>query len=895
MKKYIKIQSILPLLGSILTAVLFGCLFPSAANAATEEIYYAVREDGTEEAYKITHVTHSESITINQNHSVYEVSGDSGIIKVAGNITTTLVLNGITRESVFGNSGTNYHSPIQLESGSNVTIILPDGKRNILICNGYSTAAYVPQSGIHVPKDSSLTIMGEKENSGELIAVSGSYSAGIGGGPNQASGDITIIGGSVSATARVHYGGSVTATAYGTAPGNAAGIGTGGGRSVGIASGMGSITIGGGAKVSAKSEGNGAGIGGGASHQINSASNGVITIRGNASVTAAAMLNGAGIGGGGSEIHVAGSGGEINIYGNAEINAFSEKNGAGVGGGGSASGYGGGGGNITVFGNAKIEAVSERNGAGMGGGGTSGGTAGGSGNILIYENPIIILNTKSALPAAVDLGFGIADNGTPGILNSIIITGGNIYAEKAGNVINGPENGNDILRMIKISPTDSAGNPLSGEKLEYTVHGSLRDYQYTATTNAQGDAYLWLIAGTQLVLYEDVDTGEELGSDIFDLNDFIGIDFQIPIPEFENYTALETVPKIVNWDGMSLLDTIVYQYRRNRSLTLEAYDFISQRQIGTVSHTVQIHVANQNYDYSGDISALTAMVDEIYPGYYTPASRDSTLIYIEPDFEHMTITIYYDRKHSTYIPVELRIDDISGELIESYTIPASPHETVTLTAENMPNLSDFGLTADPNASILTATEGTDEKIVFVYMDNRAVLTISKTTIGSHADFTLPFTFEISFQTDAETAYTGQIEYEITDSFEGELISMGEISSEEGGNLTFTLQNGQEITFSYFAMDAGVQYTVTETPNDDYISYISGTVSDGILTNGEQGNSISGIIGESSSHTSEKFINLKTTSAETGARTPLYFLLFVSFLSLVLITAGFLLKRKYSNV
>ena len=56
--------------------------------------------------------------------------------------------------------------------------------------------------------------------------------------------------------------------------------------------------------------------------------------------------------------------------------------------------------------------------------------------------------------------------------------------------------------------------------------------------------------------------------------------------------------------------------------------------------------------------------------------------------------------------MEMRLDSTTGALIQNYTIPAAPNETITLNTSHMPDLSGLGFTASPSASTFVATEVT---------------------------------------------------------------------------------------------------------------------------------------------------------------------------------------------
>ena len=148
----------------------------------------------------------------------------------------------------------------------NVRLILTDG--TTLTVNG-------DIGGINVAEGNSFSVYAQSvgENTGRLIANSGVWGAGIGGGNGKAAGTITIHGGEV------------------TANGSSGGAGIGGGSGAGFDASGGTITIHGGS-VTATGGPLAAGIGGGTE-----GSGGTVTIHGG-NVTATGGGSGAGIGGG---------------------------------------------------------------------------------------------------------------------------------------------------------------------------------------------------------------------------------------------------------------------------------------------------------------------------------------------------------------------------------------------------------------------------------------------------------------------------------------------------------------------------------------------------------------------------------------------------------------------
>ncbi len=174
--------------------------------------------------------------------------------------------------------------------------ITVSGDVHLILADGAKLTA---AKNIEVSADNSLTIYGQRADSGKLIAkyTAGAFEgAGIGGGKSNAGGTITI------------HGGTIEAESY-----KGAGIGGSSNKAGGI------ITIYGGT-VDAASD-NGAGIGGGSA---SGGTGGTITIRGG-TVTAKSQV-GAGIGGGApGYVGSGGNGGTVTITG-GKVEAWGMKN-----------------------------------------------------------------------------------------------------------------------------------------------------------------------------------------------------------------------------------------------------------------------------------------------------------------------------------------------------------------------------------------------------------------------------------------------------------------------------------------------------------------------------------------------------------------------------------------
>ena len=815
-----------------------GLFLPTTVRAlGVNDVVTAVDRDGNSVPYTITRVLPAGNQTISDTGTteIYLVEGTSAnaTITVASNVTSVLVLNGTSRSAVA--------SPLQIGDNASVTLILMDNEMNTFTCTGVSTGTTALQAGINVRPTATLTILGQAWNAGELIATGGSFSAGIGAGPNQNCGTVVIAGGRVTANS----GG-----ASGTPNGNGAGIGGGGGN-----------------------------VGGGGNSEG-------ITICGKAIVRATSLGDGAGIGGagGGGTAYPAnniaaggGAGGVITITDDAVVTAISERNGAGIGGGGhSANGYvgtAGAGGTITINGNATVEATANGNGAGIGGGG-SGNTlvAGAGGTITISGNPIIVTKTDSIQASAVDIGPGISANNTLGVTGTITITSGNVFADAAAPVKNGSIYGDNLLEM-----TAKTSIP-NGPVFQIIHAGTNNEYTYAATTNSAGTAYMWLpeslsgnfanitvsgvknalggqqlyqmtfrvesydmspnytlmqsvlplldpiwrlksgeasnltninamidqsieliyetgienvtvytktygtttdilapitipncvidapysclspsipgyqlvdstgadlvpyidtIAtvdainnkitffykvsnGNQVVIYRDADTHDVIGQTTISVPKNIAT--AIAIPNITNYTSLLTAQTVTWNDSTVPLSPIVYDYTREKAtLTLEAYNVVTDTRIGTISYATTAQRVLEGYNYSNDITTLTNLLNLAYPGTYALTPQGYTEYYVSAISANNVAKVYYNpvQGQSGTIPVECRFDSQAGPLIHSYSIPAAVGQILTLSMNQTPDLSRLGFAVDLAISELSATEGvTGDKIILVYIDNR---------------------------------------------------------------------------------------------------------------------------------------------------------------------------------
>lgn len=275
-----------------------------------------------------------------------------------------------------------------------VNLLLPDGK------------TLNASSGITVSEGNTLVIDkfdSESTGTGTLNATGEYNSAGIGGGKNQAGGNITIKGGTV--TANGGYGGAgigggkegsggiitISDTADVTATGGGTGAGIGGGyRGAG-----GTITISGGT-VNATGGSSAAGIGGGDGNyeDLSDVDGGIISISGG-DITATGGSGAAGIGGG-----MNGNGGTLYVS-DGTVVANGGENGAGIGGGVYANG-----GIVTIEGGT-VSATGNARGAGIGGGGKINNTGSGAGaNVTISGGSVTATGGQYNTSFGMGIGAG---------------------------------------------------------------------------------------------------------------------------------------------------------------------------------------------------------------------------------------------------------------------------------------------------------------------------------------------------------------------------------------------------------------------------------------------------------------------------------------------------------
>ena len=397
----------------VLSTATFLAMVSSIATAAFADTYYmengsisiVAKTDGNYITQGTTINDHKdEGETVITNHDSETASKNTVTIKAEEDCTANVTLDNVNIDA------SDTGKAALTVTGTGDTEIELSGDNTLVSGSGHAGLEKSDTYGSEPSQNGSLTINAEDPDS-SLTATGGTSGAGIGGASHRDSSNITITGGSITATAGSNSGSGRTYC----------GAGIGGG-----AYGKGNnINITGGTVNATGGEGNssyhfgGAGIGGG----FNSGANN-ITISGNDTrVTATGKDGGAGIGGG-----YAGTADSITISGGT-VDATGGSSGAGIGGGGNRYySKGGSASNITISGdNTHVTATGGYDGAGIGGG-AGGGANGGAGsvsNVTISGGTVVATGKGSA----AGIGGGADLNGIEGgSATDIAISGGNVTA-----------------------------------------------------------------------------------------------------------------------------------------------------------------------------------------------------------------------------------------------------------------------------------------------------------------------------------------------------------------------------------------------------------------------------------------------------------------------------------
>lgn len=324
-----------------------------------------VEADGEEDGKSYNKVTQGDKETVRDTDTVITGKSESNTvtIKSGGGQTSDVTLKDVSIKS-------DKDAALKVEGDGNVRLEL-DGNNEL---KGGANHAGVEKNDSD--SKGTLTIKDDNGTSGSLTATGGAQGAGIGGGSGSSGSNITISGGTITAT------GGCNNNEAGN--GGAAGIGGGfNGSGTDIKITGGNVTANGSRKPDGTSGCQGAGIGGGSGIGGNGSN---ITISGDKTYVEAtgggdAEAAGAGIGGGFSGRYGnVGKGSDITIEGGTVIatgGSVTSDSGGGAAGIGGGSGYAprddkaGNGEHIYIKGDANVTAKGGNGAAGIGGGNTN--------------------------------------------------------------------------------------------------------------------------------------------------------------------------------------------------------------------------------------------------------------------------------------------------------------------------------------------------------------------------------------------------------------------------------------------------------------------------------------------------------------------------------------------
>ena len=369
---------------SVFMALLLVCSIPLSALAIEVDVTCG---DVTIGDTQVTH-TDSTNTTKTEDHDgsvTVKGSTDENTITVNVNTEVTVTLDNVTVDNT-NNAG---------EAGMKVTTG-EEGKVTVELEGDNTLKGGYEAAGLQTSNNQGSLEITDTDNDGSLTAIGGKGinenqggGAGIGGGAEEQGTNITISGGTITATG----GSSQDANGYPEQGG--AGIG-GGYDGDGV-----NITVSGGAVIATGGE-RASGIGGGFKGDGTN-----ITISDGA-VTATGSYGGAAIGGGGSWLREGGAGTNITISGGV-VNATGGPDGAGIGGGDCGDGK-----NITISGGEVTATGGEWGGAGIGGGWR------GTGTDITISGGIV---TAMGGDDAAGIGGGYSGDG-----ENITISGGEVTA-----------------------------------------------------------------------------------------------------------------------------------------------------------------------------------------------------------------------------------------------------------------------------------------------------------------------------------------------------------------------------------------------------------------------------------------------------------------------------------
>ncbi|MDR0906498.1 MAG: S-layer homology domain-containing protein [Oscillospiraceae bacterium] len=191
---------------------------------------------------------------------------------------------------------------------------------------------------------------------------------------------------------------------------------------------------------------------------------------------------------------------------------------------------------------------------------------------------------------------------------------------------------------------------------------------------------------------------------------------EIPALVYYNLTPGSGSAAPATYDGLADNVTLTYTYtKKTRAVTLEAWNTVTNDQIGSYTHNTAAQPVLEAYDYSGEIAGLTSQL----PTDYTLAAQNTfTFVFAAPTTN--VVKVWYNPPQTGVVTVNV-IDVSNGNtLLLSYKLPAATGERVTITPSQYPSIA--GYTIDEVGSTLSAVAG--NAITIMMTDNRKTITVS---------------------------------------------------------------------------------------------------------------------------------------------------------------------------
>jgi pilin isopeptide linkage protein len=305
------------------------------------------------------------------------------------------------------------------------------------------------------------------------------------------------------------------------------------------------------------------------------------------------------------------------------------------------------------------------------------------------------------------------------------------------------------------------------------------------------------------------------------------------VGELGSYTLVpgSGSPANISYDGVTMPSTltVTYEYsRKTATLTLKAFSYETGSQIGAVEYTIAAaQRVNEDYDYSGDIVNLTALV----PAEYTLLTQSSTLL-------------YYIRENPADNVVHVYYTDGSG-------ISIDPTWTLTFNANDgsnppSPQIKSHGITVDLTGMSATPPAGKafigwsygaadTNTISSVTMDGDKTVYAQYQSVGGIVIPSTPTPVTLSLEAQKTVSgegaqlRAGQFDFAV---YEGSaLAAVG--SNDANGKIVFTaIQYTQAGTY---------RYTMRETSKDGDGWTCDKTQYDFTVTVSNQGNTLSAAV------------------------------------------------------